>query len=277
MTVDYSATRCKLSLPATRDSVTGWRDPVTWDTSETLDPIEIVGRGMAKFHTPAGYTGKIDYLARCADPIEEGDHIIWNTQRYHVEYVKPEWKGDNFEFYESALTYLPYFEESAASATWETTPHDTRYRTKAFIEHVTKGVVASAITKNDGTTLAAYATIWENPPNYHLKHEYRAATSPVQGLYVIGEPTEEPLVDETQHTYAYKASVPIHVCTMDSTGCGGEQLKHKMEAELQRIMETYPISSMRMPSGRSAKPIMLGSDRLYKGTWILSYERDTQT
>ena len=114
MTVDYTATRC-IPIFGTRDAVTGWRD-LTWDETTTLDPIKIVGRGMTGFHTPAGYTGKIDYVAECADPVEDGEHILWNGMRFHIEFWKPEYDGDNFLYRDIALTYLPLYESTAAQA-----------------------------------------------------------------------------------------------------------------------------------------------------------------
>ena len=267
MTIDYSATRCILVF-GSRDAVTGWKD-LEWDETTTLDPIKIVGRGMSGFHTPAGYTGKIDYLAQCADPIYEGEHIIWNGQRFHVEYVKLEYDGDNFLWRESALTYLALYESTAAQATWPATPKDARQKVKEYLD---LRITPANLTKDDGVTLASTVNMFELKM-YHMRYEFRAAASPVQGIYAIGEADSEPKFSGSPSPYGYIENVPIHTLTIDSEGCGGELLQRKMLNELRRVVETYEIGSHTNLLRGGDYSRSLGSMWLYDKKWILKYER----
>ena len=269
MTVDYSATRCYQVFDGTRDPVTGFRNFI-WDETTTLDPIKIIGRGMAGFHTPAGYTGKIDYVAQCADPIYEGEHIIWNTERFHVEYVKEEWDGDNFLWRESALTYLALYETTAAQANWPATPKDARQKVKEYLD---LRIVPANLTKDDGVTLASTVNMFELEDLYHLRYEFRAATSPVQGIYAIGEPDSEPLLSGSSSPYGYRENMPIHILTIDSEGCGGRLLQRKMLNELRRVTENFEIGSHCNLLNRRNESRSLGSMMLFDVKWTLRYER----
>jgi hypothetical protein len=269
MTIDYTATRC-VPVFGARDAVTGWRD-LTWDeTSETIDPIKIIGRGMTGFHTPAGYTGRIDYLARCADPLYEGEHILWNGQRYHVEYVKLEWDGDNFLFRESALTYLPLYEATAAQAAWPATQVDARQKVKEYLD---LRITAASLTKDDDVTLASTVNMFELGDFYHLRYEFRAATSPVQGIFAVGEPESEPLFAAGGSPWGYRENVPIHVLTVDSEDCRGDLLQRKMLNELRTVTETWEIGSHCALKSRRDMSRSLGSMRLFDIQWTLTYER----
>ncbi len=182
---------------------------------------------------------------------------------------------DNFVRRDCALVYIPLWESAWASATWKTAPTDPRSKIKGWMENATTGVSASAITKNDGSTQASYAVIFEKP-DYPLELEFRAPSAPVQGLYVLGEPVETP-VFKGGIISSFKGAVPIHVNTVHSNACGGEQLKWKMEAELRRIMKDYPSGSLATPTSRRSTPIMLGSTPLFDSVWTLNYQRSPST
>ena len=269
MTIDYTATRC-IPVFGSRDSVTGWRN-LTWNTDTTLDPIDIIGRGMVGFHTPAGYTGKIDYVAQCADPVEEGEHILWNGMRFHIEFFKPEYRGDNFRYRDIALTYLPYYEASAAQASWPATQVDARQKVKQYLD---LRIDTSTLTKDDGSTLASTVNMFELKL-YHLKYEFRASSSPVQGIYAVGEPESEPLFWASTSPSVYRENVPIHILTIDSTGCRGDLLQRKMLNALRTALETYEIGSKSNLRNRRDLSRSLGSMWLYDVQWILESERDT--
>lgn len=271
MTADQSATRC-IPQFGSRDAVTGWRN-LTWNTDTTLDPVNIIGRGMQGFHTPAGYAGKIDYVMQCADPVEEGEHVIWNEMRFHIEYFKPEYQFDNFLYRDCALTYLPFYEATAAQATWPTGPADAREKVKKYLDD---RVTPANITKDDAVTLASTVNMFALKGLYHLKYEFRAAASPVQGIYAVGEPETEAHFSGSATPYYYRELVPIYILTVDSTGCGGELLRHKMERELKSVVESYEIGSETdlMQGGDLSQP--LGSMWLFNRKWILKYEREQE-
>jgi len=275
LTVDYTATRCIPVFTPPRDPVTGWWG-LSWDETTTLDPVEIIGRGMQGFHTPAGYTGKIDYSMRCADPIEEGEHILWNGMRFHIEFWKPEYTGDNFEFRDCALTYLPFYESTAAQATWPATPKDARQKVKEYLDLriINDAAARARLTKDDGTTQAAIVAMFELEDLYHMRYEFRAAASPVQGIYAVGEPDAEPLFAASSSPWGYRENVPIHILTIDSTGCGGRLLQRKMLNELRRIVENFEIGSHCNLLNRRNEGRSLGSMMLFDVKWTLKYERD---
>jgi len=249
--------------------VTGWRN-LTWNTDTTLNPVNIIGRGMTGFHTPAGYTGKIDYLMQCADPVEEGEHVIWNNMRFHIEYFKPEYKFDNFLWRDCALTYLPLYEATAAQAAWPATPKDARQKVKEYLD---LRIVINNLTKDDNTTLASTVNMFELEDLYHMRYEFRAATSPVQGIYAVGEPDSEPMLSGSSSPYGYRENVPIHILTIDSTGCGGRLLQRKMLNELRRILENFEIGSHCNLLNRRNESRSLGSMMLFDVRCILRYER----
>ena len=269
MTIDYTVTRCEPVFTASRDSPTGWR--VIEDWAETEVEMIIIPRGEAGFRTPVGYHGQITDLGMAADPVAEFNHIVWGSRRYEVKYIKVIKDGDNFIRRDIALVELPLFQEMPQTATWKTGPDDARSKVKDYLD---LRVTASNLTKNDGSTQISYAVIFENPP-YHLRHEYRASSSPVQGLYVVGSPATETLLGASTSPLGYEEHVPIHVATMDSTGCGGEQLRWKMNAELRNVVETYQIGSNTNLLRQRDQTINLGSDPLYDTTWDLSYRRST--
>lgn len=268
MTVDYSATRC-IPQFGIRDDVTGWRK-LEWNTDTVINPMEIIGRGQVGFQTPAGYTGKLDYLGRCACPLEEGEHIIKNEQRFHVEYVHEEWRGDNFEHRDSALTYLPLYESTAAQAAWPATPKDARQKVKEYLD---LRIVPANLTKDDGVTLSSTVNMFELEDLYHMRYEFRAAASPVQGIYAVGEPDSEPMFKGSSSPYGYRENVPIHILTIDSEGCGGRLLQRKMLNELRRIVENFEIGSHANLLNRRNESRRLGSMMLFDVKWILRYER----
>ena len=268
MTIDYSATRCIPIFDPTRDTVSGHKI-VTW--TETEIEMIIIPRGEAQYHTPVGYYGQITDLGMCADPVYEFEHVKKDGERYEIKYIKMIRQGDNFIRRDCALVELPLFEEMPQSATWKTAPDDPRSKIKAYLD---SRVEPANLTKNDGATQATVAVMFEDPP-YHLRHEFRAASSPVQGLYVVGAPDSEPLHSGALTPSGYRESVPIHVVTMDCTGCGGEQLRWKMEAELRRVVETYEVGSHTNLQRRSKQDVNLGSEKLFDTLWTLQYERGT--
>jgi hypothetical protein len=162
------------------------------------------------------------------------------------------------------------WEAAPAAATWQGTPDDSRYRTKDWLDTYAN-VDHTWITKNDGVTAASFAVIFSHPP-YYLRHEFRAAANPVQGLYVIDHPTSTPLYG-TQGIYGYDESVPIHIYTVDSSACSGDPLSWAMAKELRYIAETYDEGSYRAVETMQGQPEQLGSMTLYHITCTLSYRR----
>jgi len=268
MTADQTAIRCK-PVFGSRDPVTGHRS-LTWNTDTILNPVNIIGRGMTGFHTPAGYTGKIDYVMQCADPVQEGEHVIWNNMRFHIEYFKPEYQFDNFLYRDCALTYLPFYEESAAQASWPASQVDARQKVKEYLD---ARITVANLTKNDGVTLASTVNMFELKL-YPMRYEFRASSSPVQGIYAVSQPESTPMLGASASPRGYDENVPIHILTVDSKDCAGELLQRKMENELRTVTETYEIGSRCNLTNRRDNSRSLGSMWLFDVTWNLKYQRE---
>lgn len=231
--------------------------------------MKIIKRGATGFITPAGYIGKIEFYGWVCDPVYEFEHIIHQSNRYEIKYVFLNWEGDNFLWRDCALTLMPLYESTPGSATWKTSPDDPRSKVKAYLD---LRVTDANLTKDDDATQASWAAIFESS-RYRLAWEFRAASSPVQGLYVVGQPTSVPLLGASRSPYGYEETLPIHVCAVNSKDCGGEQLMWKMDAELRSIVQDFEIGSACNFTTRTPNTMSLGSDILYNITWDLQYRR----
>ncbi len=117
---------------------------------------------------------------------------------------------------------------------------DARYRTLYFINYYD---VPANITKNDGVTQASYIVQFANAP-YPLERVFYAPKN-IDGVYSILSAESRGLPDYRHYTYAYEESVSIEIQTVTKQGIDGEKLRWKMEAELRRIIDNYPVGSLR--------------------------------
>jgi len=219
-----------------------------------------------------GVYAYMDLGGICVSPVEVFDQIILQDGRYFlVQSIKPYYVLDSLQYRDVQMSELPLWQANPSStATWKTAPSDTRSRTKIWIED--KALDAN-ILKDDAATQAEWACIFNDPP-YLAAQEFRATVNPVQGLYVVGQPTLKPLMDATtQSPYGYEESVPITIATVDSTDCSGHQLNWRMEAELRRIAETYPTGSQRSIENRKPNNQVYGGFTVYQTDLDLKYRR----
>jgi len=121
---------------------------------------------------------------------------------------------------------------------------------------------------DDDSTEVSFAVIYENPP-YSVEHEFRAASAPVDLLYVVGTPDSEALPVGV----GYVENIPITIWCIDKTNITGTKLRWKAEAELRYVAETYPVGSLRTLSRMSDNEQHLGSIILYSVTYGLRYKR----
>lgn len=269
--VSFDVTRRALSL-GSRDSWSGWRAK-TWN--ETTIEMVIVLRGATQLALMAGFYPRLDAAGRTADVVAVGDQIKdANNDYWDVETVSDVYWGDSFVFRECDLTKSILYQDDFGSTTWsKTRGSDARYRTKYWMDQRLR---PAQITKDNDSTTADFGVLFSNPP-YPLELEFRGASN-MEGLFLIEQPTSRPLMDPlTQAPYGYDESVPIHICTVNSTGCTGTALQPKMEAELRYICETYPLGSMRSPGQGIPRNRELGGMWLYNTMITLNYRRDTST
>jgi len=277
MALDASVARYVLSLSGSRDATTGWYIP-TWteDTGYAYEGLHF-DRGSTIQYAPPGTICTNDAVVLTPDPFEEGD-IYYHTpsQRYfYVESMRQVWLLNSFGWRELQLKHLPMWQSGPSSATWKTSPDDPRSNIKDWIDLNAR---VAQITKDDGTTQAAWACMFANPP-YYLQHEFRNPSGPVDGLYVLEQPVSTPTPNFDQTPYGYDEVVPIHICTIDSTGVSAEQLRWGMERELRYVAENFPTGSQ---LGFQSSPIRnesraLGSMWLLDIVYHLNYWRDKTT
>lgn len=266
MAGDSEVTRRLLWL-SDRDAWTGWRAR-NWSTS-TIDMV-IVKRGSRSLAHIAGVYPVLDAVGLTADAVVRGDQILdKNGDYWDVESVEPHYWLDSFVYRTCHMNHARMYQADPAATTWNLTrASDARYRTKLWMETRLR---PAQITKDNDVDWADYGVIFNNPP-YHLDREFRFGGA-MEGLYVIDQPTSEPLRGHDQVIRNYIDHVPIHAVTVDSAACTGTALQHKMIAELQYITEEYSTGSQRTLERRAKHDRDLGGMWLYDTEYVLSYTR----
>lgn len=270
----FNVTRYALSLGAhdSRDSWRGWRTR-SYSTS-TID-VPIIPRGATKLASIAGIYPILDAAGMTADVVAVGDRIKDSNNVYwDVEIVKPVYWGDSLVYRECHMTKSSMYEADFGTVTWsKTRASDSRYRTKVWMDARLR---AAQLTKDNDSDTVDFAVIF-NQSDAFIEREFRHSTTPVQLLYVIDEPNDTPLRSGDQIIRNYEAHVPIHIMTINSTGCSGDALKHKALAELQYICENYSTGSQRNLSERRKLDRDLGGMQLFDTVYELSYVRSAST
>jgi hypothetical protein len=150
---------------------------------------------------------------------------------------------------------------------------DARYRTKVFLDHATHGLQGANMLKDDALTELSFITAYGDPTYpmdrvfYDPKH--------VDVVFSIFTPDSEPLVDWDGVVYGYRERVPIHIYTVTKQGISGPKARWQAEAELRRIVETYPFGSYRSLQRIRDMDRDMGGWTLFGVEYILTYERDT--
>jgi hypothetical protein len=261
----FDVTKRALAL-GSRDAWSGWHAK-SW-TESTIEMI-IVPKGATRMALLAGVYPQLDAVGLTDDSVAVGDQIKDSTSTYYtIEAIKPHYWGDSLSHYECDLTKETMYQADFAATTWtKTRAEDPRYRTKYWLSDAVEGKLRAAqITKDDDSTLADYAVIFNDPP-YPIHLEFRGSSN-MQGLYVIDQPETNSL----SCGVGYEENVPIHIMTVDSTGCTGTALQSKMEMELRYICENYPFSSLRSLNRRGKNDRDLGGMWVYDTEFILRYK-----
>lgn len=145
---------------------------------------------------------------------------------------------------------------------------DARYMTKVYLERYLK---PTNLLQDHGAP-AVYAVIYAYPP-YPIDREFNAASDPVDLLFLVGEVESNPVRGLKLETFGYDESVPVTVCCVDKTGLTGTMLKWTAEAELRRVLETYPYGSIRAIKASKGEPQRMGTFTVYSSTVTLRYVR----
>lgn len=147
--------------------------------------------------------------------------------------------------------------------------YDARNRAKAFL---TTYLTAANMLEDDDATSASFIVSFSDPP-YPLKLVFYG-TKNIDIVFAVDTPTTVPRLDWDGYIIGYRETIPIHIFTVDKTGITGTELRWKAEAELRRIVETYPMGSYRSLERVAKNDRWMGGWILHSVTYNLTYERD---
>jgi len=140
---------------------------------------------------------------------------------------------------------------------------DARQRTKVYLDTY---LLNSAITKDNDSSQATFIVAFSYP-DYPMERVFLDKN--VDLIFSVGTPTTTAL----PVGIGYDEAVPIEIITIDKTDITGNKLRWKAEAELRRVVETYPTGSLRSLDRMEDNEQRLGSTTLYSAKYILRYKR----
>lgn len=257
MTVSLNVTRHRLILGA-QNATTGWYAA----TYEAL-AIEmiILPKGTSLMTSAGGVYAKQDALGITQELLREGDVIQASTTYYVITAKRDHYVGDCLFFREIDLTKLPFNTLTGTSET-DVTVDDPRYRTRVYLN-----------TYMTQLADVAWISVYGNPPNYPLERVFNDEAQ--DAIFTVGTPDSKPTVDWEGTVIGYVETVPIDIFTVDKITVAGTALRWKCEAELRRVVETYPVGvAYRSLSRMSDNERDMGGWKLYSVRYILTYQRD---
>lgn len=266
MTLSFLVTRRELSLGA-QDTVTGWYAKSYAETAD-YDKIVIVPKGFNLTQFGIGSYAKYATTGIICAPLSEGDEIIANSKYYDVASVEDVDLGNSHMWYVCELHENQMHYDAPTTYGTGATVEDPRHRTKDYLDTY---LLAANLLENDGGTQAEFITCWANPP-YPIKKVF--VTKGIDLIFSIGRQTSTPQIGHDKYAFGYKEKVSIMVEAIDKTGISGDNLMWQGEAELRRVVETYPIGSLRNLETMNPKTQNLGSTTLYSVECILDYTRN---
>jgi hypothetical protein len=140
---------------------------------------------------------------------------------------------------------------------------DARYRTKILLDTY---LLAANLTEDDNSTQVKFIVAYADP-DYPLVRVFFDKL--VDLVFCVGTPDSIAL----PVGIGYEENVPITIWCIDKTGITGTKLRWKAEAELRRIVETYPTGSLRNWQRLGDNEKNLGSTILYSVNYVLRYKR----
>jgi len=238
----------------------------------------IVSQGAGLQVGPIYVTRRTEAVGITADAFVEGDQVKDSTDNYwDILSVQEYMQLDSFVCRGCNLSKSFMYQDDFGSTTWsKTRASDVRYRMKVWLDQSSPDDIirASQITKDDDSTTADFAVIFNNPP-YQIWREFRGDSN-MEGLFVVDQPNSTALIGAlTKQPYGYEEHVPVHIVTVNSTGCSGSALASKMEAELRYACENYAIGTDRVRNveRRGKRDIRVGGMALYDTEFVVSYRR----
>ena len=147
--------------------------------------------------------------------------------------------------------------------------NDARTQTKTWLDTY---ITRANLNWDVGSRQLEFTVMWVEP-DYPIEFEFVKGRT-VDLIYGIGEPDTTPLVGHDKTIVGYEEQVPITIYCVDKDGRTGTKIKWQAEAELRSVAENYPLGSIRLLKRRESSDLWLGSDKVYRTTWLLSYRRD---
>ena len=147
--------------------------------------------------------------------------------------------------------------------------NDARTQTKTYL---TTYLTNANLTKDDDSTQVTFIVVFEGA-DYPLSLVFFGSKN-VDLVYAVKTPTSRTLTSHDLYAYGYEEIVPIVIFTITKSTITGDLLRWKAEAELRRVVETYPLGSTRELTRMSESTQKLGGTTLYSVTYELKYVRD---
>lgn len=162
---------------------------------------------------------------------------------------------------------------NALTLFWEESEDSVGFR--RFFSYEYGPTLAPKLVISYQVPVEADTTIMYADPEYPLIREFHAATNPVDGLILIGEPNSTPELGHDQTEVMYMEHVPIFLAAINKTGVVATKLKWDMEAEIRRICREHPEGSRRGFERRGPADQEFGGEKIYITEFVLSYQRRT--
>ena len=146
---------------------------------------------------------------------------------------------------------------------------DARSRTKTYLNSYLSN---ANLLKDDAATQVSFI-IQYTYQSYPFKRVFYSPKN-VDLIFAIDNPTSEPRMDWDGYINGYREQVPIIIQCPTKQGIDGNKLRWQADAELRRVVETYPMGSYRAVSQAVPFDQRMGTWTLYGVKVTLSYERD---
>lgn len=149
---------------------------------------------------------------------------------------------------------------------------DPRYRIKVFLDTY---LTAANMLKPDGVTPLAFHVMYDAPDISYI-WLFNGLSNDM--LFTIGTPvTAADAIDWDATGIGYTHKVPITIATASSETVNGDKAIWQGNAELRRVIETYPIGtgSFRLINQIVGDPEPMGAWTLHKIKYTLLYQVDT--
>ena len=147
---------------------------------------------------------------------------------------------------------------------------DPRYRTKVFLDTY---LTAANMLKDDAVTQLSTMTAYDDP-HYPYERVFYVPKN-VDGVYCVGTPDSEAILDWDGTIIGYREYVPITIYTVTKQGITGNLARWTAEKELRRIVEANPTGSYRSLRRMRDMTRAMGAWMLIGVEYVLTYERDT--